>query len=109
MAKKIGRPKKVKRDKNGRFIKGSAPANPKGRPPSSNMEKLLDAIDDVQKKENKNIFEHFVEQAFLDNKVLIALFRKLIADIKYVDSADGSDITELHVALMKRLFTNLPD
>ena len=56
--------------------------NPAGRPKKgkTHLEALEKAIRDHENKTGQNLWEHFVKQAFVDNKVMIALGKKLVAD-----------------------------
>lgn len=64
--------------------------NPKGRPRSSEIEELRRAIKSVERKRKKKLFEHFVERAFRQDNVLIAIIRKLVADKAQLDGTiDG--------------------
>lgn len=68
------------RDKNGRFIKGSS-GNPTGknagRPPQEDLE---EALLNAQQKHDKTFLQHFVERAFINDNVAIALAKKLLPD-----------------------------
>ena len=64
--------------------KGGASGNPKGRPLASERDKLRKAIAAVEKTEKKDLFVHFVERAFKDDNVLVALMRKLLPDCKEI-------------------------
>lgn len=66
--------------------------NLNGRPKRQNSyDALLEAIAIVEKKQDKSILRHFIEQAFLDNKVLVAAMKKIMPDMQAVSvSADES-------------------
>ena len=64
---------------NGRFAPYSS-GNPKGRPPIPEIEELRKALHAAQKKFDKSFLEHFVERAFKNDQVAIALAKKLIPD-----------------------------
>ena len=55
-----------------------------GRPRkgASAIEALEDALAIVEKKRKKSFLRHFVEQAYKNNRVAIALFNKLIPDCR---------------------------
>ncbi|HDZ14716.1 hypothetical protein LCGC14_1961150, partial [marine sediment metagenome] len=53
--------------------------NPKGRPKKPLSEKFEAAVRKVEKIKGKPLFEHFVEQAYEDNNVLVAVMKKRIS------------------------------
>ena len=61
--------------------------NPKGRPTGTTRTNLLmDAIAKVEKQKGKKKFLiHAVEQAYTDTKVLVAILKKIIPDLKAVE------------------------
>lgn len=63
------------------WVKGQS-GNPKGRKRTgeSHLEKLEKAVAEHERKTGQNLWAHFVERAFKDDRVMIALGRKLIAD-----------------------------
>ncbi len=74
------------RDKKGRFGANNN-ANPNGRPRNSEIDEFRAAIARVQKQQDRiPIFDHFVEEAYKDNTVLIALMRKMLPDLKMVEA-----------------------
>jgi len=61
-------------------------ANPKGRPKETTRTNLLmDAIAKVEKRKKKKFLLHAIEQAYADNKVLIAVLKKIIPDLKAIE------------------------
>ena len=68
--------------------------NPKGRPQRPEVQLLREAITQVQIEEKKDLLKHFVRQAFKDNNILTALMRKLVPDMRYVESVnyEGGEI-----------------
>lgn len=58
--------------------------NPSGRPKSKITTALENAIREAEVRNNKSLLEHFVERAYVDDTVLIALMRKILPDVKYV-------------------------
>ncbi len=62
-------------------------ANPKGRPKGTTRTNLLmDAIAKVEKQKGKKKFLlHAVQEAYTDNKVLIAILKKIIPDLKAIE------------------------
>ena len=69
------------RTEKGQFIKGVS-GNPNGRQRSEWRDELEEAIRVVQGKKRKKLMIHIVEQAYKDNKVLVALLKKLLPDLK---------------------------
>jgi len=65
--------------KNGRFAKGNI-ANPNGRPKSPEREELRQALEIAQKGRKKSFLVHFVERAYINDNVAIALAKKLLPD-----------------------------
>ena len=51
---------------------------------------LENAIREAEKKNNKSLLEHFVQRAYEDNTVLIALMRKILPDVKFVAAESHS-------------------
>ena len=71
----------IRERKDGRFKKGVS-GNPNGRQRSEWRDELEDAIRVVQGKKRKKLMIHIVEQAYKDNRVLVALLKKLLPDLK---------------------------
>jgi len=69
-----------------KYVKGQS-GNPAGKPKGANqpMTELLKAIKLVEKSKRKKLMVHFVEQAYKDNKVLVALMKKVLPDKKVED------------------------
>lgn len=70
------------------FKKGVV-TNPNGRPKKPEIEQLRKAIAKVQKDKDLTLLEHFVEQSYKDNKVLIALIKKFCPDLSNVSGDIG--------------------
>lgn len=66
----------------------------KGRPKKPEIEQLRLAIKSVQKDKDFTLLEHFVEQAYKDNTVLVALMKKLVPDCKQVDLEAGESLAK---------------
>ena len=67
--------------------------NPLGRQKNSAKDELDRSIRRVQDKKNKKLLDHFVERAYEDNTVLIAVIKKLVPDIKFIESEHKTDNT----------------
>lgn len=66
------------------YKKGQS-GNPNGRPPKPEIEELRKAIAAVEKNEGKKLLEHFVQRAFKNDNVLVALMKKVLPDKKQAD------------------------
>lgn len=65
---------------NGKFAPGNK-ANPNGRPKNPESEELRKALKEAQKKHgNKSFLLHFVERAYINDMVAVALAKKLLPD-----------------------------
>ena len=75
-------PVKVSRRPDGKWLPGSSP-NPSGAPVlgTNRLELLLDAVRKVENRKNKKLLEYFVERAYADDGVLIAVIKKLHPDL----------------------------
>ena len=64
--------------------------NPAGRPKGSknriSLSLLEQAVVAEQKKHKKTIYQHFVYRAYKNDKVLIALMKKLVPDMSYIQA-----------------------
>ena len=74
------------RHADGRYVKGCISPNASGRPlnGTTQLSHLLAAVRRVESRENKNLLEHFVSRAFVTDKVLIAVMKKLIPDLQSI-------------------------
>ena len=82
--------------------------NPNGRPKTglSELENLRAAIKTVSAQKRKDLFTHFIEQAYESDNVLIAVMRKIIADMKHIEA----DLTvETYEERVKRLLGLIED
>ena len=84
----------------GQFQKGKS-GNPTGRPKRPEIEDLREAIEQVQKKQGKSLLVHFVEQAYQDKNVLIALGKKIIPDLT---SVDGKQTVKVQIGAPEIIF-----
>ncbi len=80
---------KPKRDSQGHILPGEC-GNPNGRPKgSANRYSLPDFWHAIQKVENqkgrKKLLEHFIERAYVEDSVLVALMKKLLPDLKSIE------------------------
>ena len=57
----------------------------RGRPKKPEIEELRKAIAEVEKTKDKKLLIYFVEKAYQNDAVLIALCKKLLPDIKAVE------------------------
>lgn len=64
---------------NGRFAPGYV-TNPHGRPLAPEREELRLALEYARKKNKKSFLRHFVERAFKNDMVAVALAKKLLPD-----------------------------
>lgn len=66
-----------------------------GRPIGSknyfSMQTLIQACKYVEKKKGKSIYRHFVERAYISDRVLIALMNKIMPDLSKELSHEGED------------------
>ena len=65
--------------------------NPNGRPKGTTRTNLLmDAIEKVEKqKGRKKFLIHAVEQAYTDSKIMVAILKKIIPDLKAIEVTGG--------------------
>ena len=73
----------MSRNNKGQFVKGNKEG--RGRPRNPEIEELRKAIEKVQKDHDSTLLEHFVERAYTDNTLLVALMRKLVPDKKALE------------------------
>ena len=61
--------------------------NPKGRPKKGHIYELEKAISKVSKAKGKKLWTHFVERAYEEDSVLIALSKKILPDLRHIEGA----------------------
>jgi len=68
------------------FVKGNklGPGRPKGSKNKLTLD-LQKAIREVEKEKDKSLFKHFVERAYRNDAVLVALVKKLLPDKTQAD------------------------
>jgi len=75
----------VKQEENrnelGRFKEGMS-GNPNGRPKGSAIQVLKEALEEVETERGKSLLRHFVQMAYVNPRVMIALINKLIPNAK---------------------------
>jgi len=83
------------------FVKGQV-ANPKGRPKGGfSIDQLYKAIRRQEKQEGRQKFlDHVITQAYKDNKVLIAVLKKIVPDL--IDNGNGAAVETLLSGILKR-------
>jgi hypothetical protein len=64
------------------FRKGES-GNPKGRPKDPLIAEMREALETVEKKKHKKLLIRFFEQAFTNDKVLIAAVKKIAPDLQH--------------------------
>ena len=72
------------RDKNGRFAKNHKIST--GRNQYPELEELRVALAKAHTQKGLSILEHFVKRAYKNDRVLVAVMKKLMADKTYIDA-----------------------
>jgi hypothetical protein len=87
-----------------RWKKGES-GNPHGRPPVPEIEQLRTAIRIARKRNgNRDLLVHFVERAYVNDMVLIALLKKLLPDKTSGElKGEGFGNTAIHIYPNKTL------
>lgn len=77
----------ILRDNKGRILPGQTSLNPGGRSRSMKTAQAMlhKALKKVEKRRGKKFLEHYIEQAFNDKTLAVALLKKLVPDLKAVE------------------------
>ena len=95
----------LKRDAHGRLLPGQQSLNPGGRSRDirTAQAKLYKALEKVEKRKGKKFLEHYVEEAYKDRAMAIALLRKIIPDLKAIDvTTENRDVWNIVLQSFKR-------
>jgi len=74
-----------------RWKKGQS-GNPKGLQKGEARTLLDEAIAAVGIVKKKTLFRHAVEQAYVDNKVLVAILKKVVPDLRHIEGNINASI-----------------
>lgn len=97
--KKRGRPKGCKAPRSA--WKPGQSGNPQGRPKGTKeRDYMLEAKLAVEKAEKKSIYQYAFERAFKDDRVLIAMLKKLVPDMAYIDSDAARSLADIFALVM---------
>lgn len=69
--------------------------NPNGRPINSEAAELREALAQAKSKRGKGLLEHFVERAYTEDSVLIALIKKILPDKTQLEAEIMGTITQM--------------
>lgn len=78
------------------FVKGQS-GNPAGAPKGWNKQRdlLFQALHEVEKEKKKTLMRHACEKAFVSEKVLIALLKKILPDMTHIEGDAGLSLTDI--------------
>lgn len=75
--------------------------NPRGRPKGTKeRDYMLEAKLEVEKEKKKSIYRHAFERAFEDDRVLIAMLKKLVPDMAYIESDTVQSLADIFALVM---------
>ncbi|MFZ7134330.1 MAG: hypothetical protein ACOWWR_18445 [Eubacteriales bacterium] len=93
-------PKNFKPD--GKFAKGNKLNKPSKYSPKLPKQMLIEAIQHVEKDKSTTLLERFVHRAYANDKVLIALVKKIVPDITLSELAN-KDGEPLQIKIVRRV------
>ena len=85
----------VERDEKGRFLRGHS-GNPLGNTKNRGIEDMLEAIRRAEKSKGENFWDHVIDRAYKDDRVMIEVLRKLVPDRKAVESSETKEGLQLN-------------
>ena len=95
--------KVIRKSGNPQWTKGVS-GNPGGRPKNTEMAALRRALKYSAKKDNKgSLLRHFVERAYVDDRVLIALMKKLLPDMASTTEEQIGDLPKTFAEWIKSI------
>jgi hypothetical protein len=104
------------RGADGKFLPGIV-TNQKGRPVGAKNKLTKDfhiALEVVETAKGKSLLQHCIEQAYTDNKMAIAIIKKIVPDLKQIDARieatiDGKVSITTNLDIDKKLIQGLPN
>ena len=94
------------------FVPGSS-GNPAGRIKGStnrySIKTLMDAIAKVEGKQGKPLLQHFISEAYHDKTVLVAVMKKVLPDLKSIESLVTSFESAMDDTLAKEIQDELKE